>query len=102
MRVLVKHARDAFVDDVTIAREWQPLSFPAAPTLRNAIDEYEAFLDILRKTGAQIDFLPRDARVNLDSIYARDASVVCERGVILGRMGKRLRRSEPDAQQAAF
>ena len=101
-RVLVKHPRDAFVDDSTIAREWASLNFTSAPSLAGAIDEYEAFLDILRRTGAQIDFLPRDARTNLDSIYARDAAIVCDRGVILGRMGKRLRRSEPAAQQAAL
>ena len=101
-RVLVKHARDAFVDTATMDREWQPLNFSASPSLPEAIHEYEAFVGILRRTGAQVDFLPRDARANLDSIYARDASIVCDRGVILGRMGKRLRRGEPAAQQAAL
>ena len=70
-RVLVKHPRDAFVDAATIAREWQSLNFTGAPSLAAANDEYEAFLDILRRNGAQVDFLPRDARANLDSIYAR-------------------------------
>ena len=48
-------------------------------------------------TVKQIDFLPVDDRTNLDSIYVRDASVVCARGVILCRMGKRLRAGEPAA-----
>src|SRR5205823_3496912 len=75
-RVLVKHPRDAFVDAATIAREWQSLNFTGAPSLAAANDEYEVFLDILRRNGAQVDFLPRDARANLDSIYARDAAIV--------------------------
>ena len=102
MRVLVKHPREAFVDDATIAEQWAPLNFAAAPSLPAAIAEYEALLDVIRGAGAHVDFLPRDERTNLDSIYARDASVVCARGVILCRMGKRLRANEPAAQEATF
>jgi len=101
-RVLVKHPREAFGDEATIAAESKALGFAADPSLANATGEYEVFLEILRTVGAQIDFLPRDARTNLDSIYVRDASVVCARGVILCRMGKRLRANEPAAQEAAF
>ena len=101
-RVLVKHPREAFVDAGTIAAQWTHLNFAAAPSLPNAIDEYEAFLEIIRAAGARIDFLPRDEQTNLDSLYARDASVVCARGVILCRMGKRLRADEPSAQEATF
>ena len=102
VRVLVKHPLEAFIDEATTAGQWQALNFADAPSLPNAIDEYEAFLAILRSAGAQIDFLPRDPHTNLDSIYARDASVVCARGVILCRMGKRLRGNEPAAQRDAF
>ena len=101
-RVLVKHPREAFVSDEAIAAQWKPLNFSAAPALAPAAAEFDAFLAVLRTSGTQIDFFPADDRTNLDSIYARDASIVCERGVILGRMGKRLRREEPAAQKAAF
>ena len=101
-RVLVKHPREAFLSDEVCAGQWQSLSFTAAPALARATEEYDAFLRILDGAGAQIDFLPADERTNLDSIYARDASVVCARGVILGRMGKRLRAAEPAAQKAAL
>jgi N-dimethylarginine dimethylaminohydrolase len=40
--------------------------------------------------------------VGLDSLYARDASIVCDRGVILCSMGKPLRAGEPEAQRLAF
>ncbi len=101
-RVLVKHPREAFVDAGTIAAQWTHLNFAAAPSLPKAIDEYEAFLEIIRAAGARIDFLPRDEQTNLDSLYARDASVVCARGVILCRMGKRLRATEPSSQETTF
>ena len=101
-RVLVKHPRDAFVSDGAIAAQWQPLNFTAAPALARATEEFDALLAVLRAGGAQIDLLPADERTTLDSIYARDASIVCDRGVILGRMGKRLRRDEPAAQKAAL
>ena len=90
-RVLLKHPREAFVSAGAIAAQWKDLNFAAAPSLPAAIEEYDAFVEILQASGAQIDFLSRDERTNLDSIYVRDASVVCARGVILCRMGKRLR-----------
>ena len=34
--------------------------------------------------------------VGLDSLYVRDASVVCDRGAILCSMGKEARRREPE------
>src|SRR4051794_7135056 len=93
-RVLLKHPRDAFVDDRTIAAEWEPLNFSAAPDLLRAIEEYERFADILRSSGAEVHFLPAAAGTTLDSLYARDASIVSSRGVILCRMGKRSRAAE--------
>ena len=42
--MLVKHPRDAFVDDATIDEQWKPLNFADAPSLPTAIEEYEALL----------------------------------------------------------
>ncbi len=101
-RVVLKHARDAFVDGPTIAAQWKDLGFAAPPDLSRAIDEYDAFLGVIQSTGADVHLLPRDARTTLDSIYVRDASIVCDRGVILCSMGKPARATEPAAQEAAF
>ena len=78
--VVVKHVRDAFVDERTIAAQWKALNFAAAPDLGAAIDEYEQFLEILRSSGTTIHLLPRDPDATLDSIYARDASIVSPKG----------------------
>jgi arginine deiminase len=101
-RVLVKHPRQAFLSDEVCATQWRSLNFSGPPAVARAAEEYEAFLSVLTLAGATVEFLPADERTNLDSIYARDASVVCARGVILGRMGKRQRAGEPAAQRAAL
>ena len=102
VRVAVKHARDAFVDEQTIAAQWQALNFLSAPDLGAAVDEFERFVDILRSSGADVQFLPRDPETTLDSIYTRDASIVSPQGLILARMGKPARHGEPGAQERAF
>jgi N-dimethylarginine dimethylaminohydrolase len=100
--VALKHPREAFVDGGTIVGQWRDLAFSAAPDFSRAVAEYETFLSLVRSSGTAVHLLPRDARTTLDSIYVRDASVVCDRGVILCSMGKRQRAGEPEAQEAAF
>ena len=101
-RLLLKHPRDAFRDAATIARQWRPLNFVSAPDITAAIAEYDRFVTILNQHGVAVHFLPESDATTLDSIYVRDASVVCERGAILCRMGKPAREGEPDAQEAAL
>jgi N-dimethylarginine dimethylaminohydrolase len=99
--VVLKHPRDAFRDATTIEREWQALNYLAPPDFARAVDEYEAFVALVG-SGANVSFLTADGGTGLDSIYVRDASIVCRRGVILGNMGKVARRGEPAAQRNAF
>jgi N-dimethylarginine dimethylaminohydrolase len=103
-RLVLKHPRDAFGSPEAIADEWQALNFTAPPDFQRAIDEYERFVDLLRASGADVDvqMLPQAAGVGLDSIYVRDATVACDRGVILCSMGKPQRIGEPSAQAAAL
>jgi len=104
-RLLLKHPRDAFRDSASIARQWRALNFTAPPDLENALDEYERFVAAVvdLQTGREaVTFLPTDTDTTLDSIYVRDASVVCDRGIILCRMGKPARESEPRAQHTVL
>ena len=100
--VVVKHVRDGFVDDRTIAAQWKALNYPAPPDLVRAIDECDRFIDILRSTGATVHQLPRNLGTTLDSIYVRDASIVSKSGLILCSMGKAERATEPGAQAQAL
>jgi N-dimethylarginine dimethylaminohydrolase len=101
-RIVLKHARDAFIDDRTIDAQWRDLNFAGRPDLRRAIAEYDALVRLIEDAGTSIDWLAQDTRVTLDSIYVRDASLVTDRGVILCAMGKPQRTAEPHAQDDAF
>src|SRR5881396_115921 len=101
-RVAVKHARDAFRSDASLDRQWRDLSYTARPDLARAMSEYERFLALLRGAGADVHCLPPSEQVGLDSLYVRDASIACDRGLILCNMGKPQRATEPAAQEAAF
>jgi len=101
-RVVLKHPREAFVDQATIATQWRSLGFSGAPDLDRAADEFDAFADLLRAGGADVHLLPRDERTTLDSIYVRDAAIICDRGAIICRMGKAARLPEAPAQERAL
>src|SRR6266576_2687972 len=101
-RVAVKHARDAFGDAAAVERQWRDLGYLARPDVAAATPEYERFLALLEGDGVGTLRLPPDDTVGLDSLYTRDVSIVCNRGVILCNMGKPQRRTEPAAQEAAF
>ena len=101
-RVAVKHARDAFGDAAAVERQWRDLRYLARPDVTAATPEYERFLALLDAAGVETLHLPFDDTVGLDSLYPRDASIVCNRGIILCNMGKPQRRTEPAVQEAAF
>ena len=100
--VVVKHVRDAFVDEQTIAAQWRKLNYTAPPDLARAAAEHDRFIDILRSAGATVYELPPDSQTSLDSIYVRDASIVSPAGTILCGMGKVERATEPAAQEKAL
>jgi len=97
--VLIKHARDAFVSQHVIDAQWRRLNFSAPPHFHRATREYDAFLELLMHTGAEILELPADDRVTLDSLYTRDASIIARRGSIACSMGKAARQSESSVQE---
>jgi N-dimethylarginine dimethylaminohydrolase len=98
-RVVVRHVRDAFRSTEKIAAEWQNLGFTSPPDLARATAEYEAFLALLSSGGARVEMLGGSDSLTLDSLYVRDAAVVCDRGAIRCRMGKPQRSDEPAAQE---
>ena len=100
--MVLKHARDAFVDQAAIDEQWRDLGYLERPDLECALAEYDAFTALLQRSGVAVHFLPRDERTGLDSVYARDSTVVSDRGVILCSMGKQQRRGEPAAVRDAF
>jgi arginine deiminase len=100
--IVLKHPKDAFVSDEAINRQWQGLNYQNRPDLARAADEYERFVTLLNRFDIDLHFLPRDESVGLDSLYARDASIVCRKGMIICNMGKAERSAEPAAQEAVL
>ena len=95
--LLLKHPREAWIDQSHIRSQWRALGYIEEPDFDRACAEYDAFARILRRFAPDVRFLPADTGTGLDSIYVRDAACIAPRGLVLGRMGKALRRGEPEA-----
>lgn len=100
--LLLRSVEASFRDDATIDAQWRALGYVARPDLGRAAAEYAAFSELLAAQGMRIDYLPETPGTGLDSIYVRDASVVCDAGAILCRMGKPARVAEPTACGALY
>lgn len=98
--VLLKHARAAYRDPDTVAGGWQQLGYSGPPAIEEAVRQYDAFVELIGREVPAIEFLDADDRTSLDSIYAYDPVVITERGAILCRMGKPMRRNEPEVTGA--
>jgi len=101
-RVLLRHVREAWVDDAQVDREWRALHYLARPDRAKAVDDYDRFASLLAELGAETVFAPRGEGCGLDSVYVRDAAVVCEGGAVLCSMGKAARRAEPRDLRGSF
>jgi N-dimethylarginine dimethylaminohydrolase len=100
--LLLKSVHDAFQDQASIDRQWQALNYIDKPDFGRAVDEYEAFVDLLSQFDIEISYSSSDQATGLDSIYVRDTSLVCDKGVILCNMGKAARQAEPQAISSVF
>lgn len=100
-RVLLKHARDAFVGPSRVDAQWAALNYLERPDFAGACRESDAFAALLEGLGVEVAWMPA-VDTGLDSLYVRDASVVCDRGAILCSMGKEARRGEPAVLEAAY
>lgn len=97
---LLKRPEEAFINQPAIDRQWEALHYTDRPVLASAVREHRQFSALLDSLGVDTHYLQRNDSVGLDSIYVRDASVVCDRGVVVCRMGKDAREAEPVSQRA--
>ena len=100
--LFIKKAASAFIDDAHVTEHWEALNYLGKPDITKALEEYEAFEQILKDNGAEVLYLPQDDTVNMDSIYCRDAAIATNRGMIICNMGKEGRIKEPAAEKRAF
>lgn len=95
--VLLKHPKDAFIDQDNIQSQWRELNYLASPDFDKALKEYDNLVEYLKKSIPEIYYLPRNDKTGLDSIYVHDPVIITDKGAILGNMGKEKRRAEPKA-----
>jgi len=95
--VLVAHATDCFVSQSHLAQNWEKYNFAYEPDYDLACKESDAFISTLRNFGCQVDVLPVQHCVGLDSLYVHDPVVSTANGFLTTSMGKKLRRSESES-----
>ncbi len=74
-RVVLKHARDAFVDLPCIEGQWRELGYLRPPDYERAVREYDDFLAVLGRFEIERLFLPLEPDVGLDSLYVRTSAM---------------------------
>ncbi|MED3563172.1 dimethylarginine dimethylaminohydrolase family protein [Bacillus xiapuensis] len=92
--VIVKHPKDAFLNQEHLSKEWKKFNYIEEPDFIKAQHEYEKFLSILNQHVEEIDFLPAFESVGLDSLYAHDPVKFTKKGAIILKSGKKLRQPE--------
>jgi N-dimethylarginine dimethylaminohydrolase len=91
-RVLVRRPDASFaVDD---PERWH---YTSRPDLAAAQQEHDALAGILRRAGAEVIAHDAPQSGRADSIFVFDPALVTDRGAIILRMGKQLRRGEEQA-----
>ncbi len=101
-RLLLKRPEDAFRSNAVVNEQWEDLNYEARPVFELAVREYDAFVELFLEAGIEVHYVPGAPDTGLDSIYVRDAAIVCDKGAILCNMGKPSRSQEPAAQEAEF
>ena len=87
-RVMVCLPANAGWKDRERVAEWRDLGFHSEPDFRTAQLQHEALCRELRVAGAEVVELPPSELLTLDAVYAHDASLATDYGIILMRPGK--------------
>ncbi len=91
-KVLVKRPDQAFAVDDPV--RWH---YTARPDLEAAQREHDALVAILRQAGAEVIYHDEYQPERADAIFVHDPVLVTDRGAVVLRMGKALRRGEEAA-----
>ncbi len=96
-RVLVKRPEAAFA--VADPALW---NYAGRPDLEEARREHDALVEILRGAGAEVIDHPEPQPGRADAVFVFDPALVTDRGAVILRMGKELRRGEEAALARRF
>lgn len=77
---------------------WQELGFRHIPDFAAARKQHETLCSLLAESGAEVVTLPANNSHTLDAVYAHDASLATDYGLLLMNLGKKNRAPEAQAQ----
>lgn len=95
--VLVRRPDAAFA--VSDPKRW---GYSSTPDLRRAEAEHDALVSMLRESGVKVWYDESTQAGRADAIFVHDPAIVTDRGAIILRMGKELRRGEEASMAANF
>ncbi len=87
-RVMVCSPRTAGWSQPDRTAHWQELGFQHAPDFEQAQAQHESLCRELKSAGAEILEMPGASDLSLDAVYAHDASLPTNYGLIVMRPGK--------------
>lgn len=87
-RVLMKHARDAFISQEKIDAEWRALNYLDAPEFGMACAQSDRLAEILSDLGYSIDWTPAKRSAGNVSVFVRGNALRSEGGAAFCRMGQ--------------
>jgi N-dimethylarginine dimethylaminohydrolase len=87
-RVMVCSPRNAGWNQPERAARWRELGFQHTPDFSTAQAQHEALCRELNAAGAEVVEMPAAPDLSLDAVYAHDASLATDRGLIVMRPGK--------------
>lgn len=94
-KVLIKHPRDAYINQTKLNAESAKLNYLQTPNFEKACLSYDSFIDVLKNFNCELHYLPVDEEASIDSIYTHDPCIISNNGAIFCRMGKKDRFKEP-------
>ena len=90
-RIILKHPKDAFINQNKIDSEYRSLNFLGAPDLKESSKEFKHFTKILNSFDIKLHFIEKDDLTTIDSIYTHDPLIISNSGAIICNMGKKSR-----------
>ena len=97
LRVMVCPPGNAGWDISGKAAAWRELGFQHAPDFAAAQTQHEILCRLLSEGGAEVVSLPPAESLTLDAVYAHDASLATDYGLVLMNPGKKSRVAEARA-----
>jgi len=100
LRVMVCPPSSAGWNDPLRVAAWEELGFRHCPDFAEAQRQHEILCGLLNKGGAEVVSLPATESLTLDAVYAHDASLTTDFGLLLMNPGKKSRVAEARAHGA--